>query len=357
MADLALTATVSTFPAGASYNVQQFANAFAQRLIITLPGTNVLFGQIGGLEPVASLPGNGVTPGIWWDGTAFRYWNTSSSKYLPIAPVAGNFTGSNLWETTLVGTNLISNTSINLPADKNGTMALLGDIGTLLGTQTLSGTIVALDWSVKQSAYLVLTGATTINFTNVADGEIQDLWLENNATSNTVTINGVTWAAGVAPVMTTASAGHRKIDHYRFHNVGGTGTGGITYGHVFNNKTGNADYVGAAAAFDITTGTDTTPPVVTSITTVNLTPTITIVFSKLLQGVTSPISEFIVKKAGVVQTMISSKTSGSNVVLTSAINIGMTNPWTVQYTGSSIKDLAGNFAAVFGPSTIVVTTN
>jgi Big-like domain-containing protein len=355
MADLQLTATVSSFPSGATYNTQQFANAFAARLAITLPGTNVFFGQLGGTEPVGALPGNGATPGLWFDGFAIRSWNTDSNKYLPIAPIAGNYTGSVLYEATLKCGNLTSNTTLNLPVDKSGILALTSDFVNVIGTQTLSGTTVTLDWTKKQAAYLVLTGNTIINHSGQQDGQIQDLFLENNATSYTVTINGTTWPGNTSPTMTTATATHRKIDRWRFFNQGGSI--GVTFGQVLNNKTGNADYVGAAAAYDISTTTDTTQPSVSSITGVNQTAFITIAFTKLLQGATLSVSDFIVKKGGATQTILVATANGTNVSLQLNSNLSSASSYTVQYTGTSVKDLAGNTAAVFGPSAVTITNS
>ncbi len=357
MADLTITATVGTFPSGASYNVQQFANAFAQRLILSIPSTNVVFGQLGGTEPTGALPGNGATSGLWWDGAAWRSWNTSSSKYLPISPIAGNYYNGTLYEATLICSNVASNTTLTLPTDKSGTIALTSDVPVLSGTQTLSGTSITLDWHQKQPAYLVLTGNATINHANQSDGQIQDLWLENNATSYTVTVNGTTWPNNTAPVMTTATATHRKIDRWRFYSQGGTATGAVTFGQVLNNKTGNSDYVGAAAAYDISTASDVTPPAVVSIIGVNKSAFITILFSKLLQGTTLSASDFIVKKAGVAQTVLTASVSSMAVVLQLSGLLDTTNAWTLQYVGSSVKDLAGNAVAAFGPSSITISNS
>ncbi len=355
MSDLTLIATVSTFPSGASYTVQQFADAFAQRLTLALPSSGVLFGQIGGIEPTSALPGNGSTPGLYWDGTAWRSWSTDSGKYLPISPIAGNFSNNNLYEATFLCTNIAGNTTITIPADVSGTMALLSDVQVIAGTQTLTGTVPSLDWSKKQPAYIVLTGNTTIGHVNQGDGQIQDLFAENNGTSYTLTIGGTTWPGNTAPTMTTSSAGTRKIDRYRFINVGGVTTGAITFGQVIANSTGS--YAGSSAAYSIGSGSDTVPPAVSSIAAANKQPFIDITFNKVLQGATLSTSDFIVLKGAVNQVIVAAAASGTGVVVQVGANLNTTASWSIQYVGSDIKDLSGNLASGFGPTTISVTNS
>lgn len=344
MPDLIPSVTVGTFPSGAEYSVQEFANSFAQRLTLTIPSGNVIFGQLGGTEPTSPLPGNGSTPGIWvGDDMIINQWNVSAAKYLPLPVTCGQLVGGVLKETQ-ISCGAITASTILLTPDKSGTIALLGDIGTLLGTQTPTGTTPTIDWTLKEQVYILLTGNTTIAQTGQVDGQVMDFWTENNATSYTITWSGIVWPAATAPTATTAAAGHRKIDHYRLYQVGST-----TYGQVLNNGT----YTNALAAYDITSGSpgsDTTPPTVSSLSASTTTYTITIVFSELLQGGSLSTGGFVVKKNGVTVGLSSASASGKNVSLVVGTTFGSNVALTVQYSGSDIKDVAGNLAAAFGPT-------
>src|SRR3954463_4403719 len=153
----------ATFPSGVSYTPDEFANAFAARLSFTLPSSSVIYGQLGGTEPLSALPGNGATPGVWFNSNIFYQWNADGAKYLPIPVAAGQLVSGTIYKTEFQTSNISSNTILVAPADKSGTIALVGDIQTANGTSTLTGTSVTVDCSLKKNAYLVMSGNSTIN--------------------------------------------------------------------------------------------------------------------------------------------------------------------------------------------------
>lgn len=353
MADLILVPqVVGNFPSGASYNVNQFATAFAQRLQLTIPSGTVFFGQLGGTEPTSPLPGNGDTPGLWFAGNMILTWSSDNAKYLPLPPTAGQLIGGTLFLTEFACGAHTANTVLTTP-DKSGTIATLDDVIGSAGTQTpTAAASVTIDWTKKQTVYLVLGQNTTLAQSGGVDGQEQEFWLENSGTAYTVTWNGIIWPNATSPVMTTSTAGTRKIDHYKLNQVGS-----LLFGEVLANKTGNADYVGAAAAYTITSGSigsDTTPPTVVSLT--GQTSSIVVTFSELLQGGAIPVADLIVKLTGVSKTINSAVTSGSTLTIQIATTFTASTNVTVQYVGASIKDISGNLAAAFGPSHVTVTS-
>jgi hypothetical protein len=338
--DLLPTVTVGTFPSGASYSAQQFADAFAARLTLTIPSGNVLFGQLGGTEPLSPLPGNGAAPGLWVNGNTLYAWNVDNAKYLPLPPVAGQIVNGVIYITEFRSGAHTASTVLTSP-DKSGIIATLSDVGNVLGTQTPTGTAITADWTLKQQVYLVLTGNTTLTQSGPVDGQYQDFWIENNATAYTVTWSGITWPAATAPTITTASAGQRRIDHIRLYQVGST-----TFGEAVKQN------------YQISTGTDSTPPTVSTLQ--GFGSNIYVTMSELLQGGDMGVGNFIVKKGtapAVTQTINSATASGSAVTLVLASSFGSSAHLTIQYTGSTIKDISGNLAAAFGPSPVVVTSS
>lgn len=336
MSNLVVDKSLATFPSGVTYGAQEYANALVARLTLSISSGSVIFGQLGGTEPVSPLSGNGAYPGLWISGHVIYDWNSSNSKYLPIPVVAAQLISGTIFSTEIACGAFTASTIVTTP-DKSGTMALLSDLTTFVGTQTPSGASITLDWSLKKPAYVLLGANTVIVNTGGYDGQIQDLWVENNATAYTLTINGVIWPAATAPTVTTASAGQRRISHIRLYQVGS---------NVFGESVLN---------YQIATGTDATPPTPSTFT--GYSTAITIAMSELIQGGSLSVGGFTVKKNGTTQTVNTAVASGNIITLTLASAFSSGNTLTVQYTGSSIMDLSGNLAASFGPTAVTITTS
>lgn len=313
-------------------DIAELLSLLASHLTGTLDN-GAFLGQSGGTEPMTDI-------GIWLNGFTWEGWSDLDGKYLPFPVKAGAINNGVLYTTTLQSGAASADITLNLPDEDGQTLATLINVFTPTPTKTVTGGAIGIDWSAHTRYYGVLNANATIS-DSVAptDGQIVDIWLENPASATWT----VTWPAtdvpvgGSFPTQTVGTSGHRKIDHYRRFCVGTT---------VFLEKVQNFDIA--------TSGGDVTPPVVSTITMTSGTANIVIAFNELLQGATLSVSDFIIKKNGVVQTILTAASSGFNVnlQLSSAITTG--NTVTVQYTGSSIKDTAGNVAAVFGPSACTV---
>lgn len=137
----------------------------------------------------------------------------------------------------------------------------------------------------------------------------------------------------------------------------------------FNNDVITIQYLSSTDIVDVTNGvaapfgpsaatltqgivppiTDTTPPSVVQLSG-NTPTTITILFSEALDVAHVPAANtFAVLKNGSSYTVQSTAISGSNVILTFATQFLNTDTLTVQYTGTAIRDAAGNQTANFGP--------
>jgi hypothetical protein len=81
---------------------------------------------------------------------------------------------------------------------------------------TINGTYNA-DWSTGMSQRLSMTGPTTVTFSSIPDGSILRLAVSN--TQQGLTISGVTWPLGVAPIFT---AGANKVAIVVIQNIGNT---------------------------------------------------------------------------------------------------------------------------------------
>lgn len=346
-----LTPTVTAaFPSGASYTLDEFANAFAARLQFTLPSSSVIYGQLGGTEPLSALSGNGATPGLWFNSNIFYQWNADGSKYLPIPVAAGQLVNGTIYKTEIQTSNVSSNTILVAPADKSGTIALVGDIQTLNGTSTLTGTSVTVDCSAKKNAYLVMSGNSTVNLSGLIDGQIQYVIVENASLASdwtvTWTLQSATgilaWPGATAPTQSVHQTTKRVIDVYKFIQCGT-----ITIG---NRDITNAQIASSGA------GSDVTPPTVTSLDGISNTNKIYVSFSELLTSGTIPAGDFTVRKGGVAQTVSSAVASGSLITITLSTTYKASNTVTVQYAGSDIKDVASNVAAAFGPSSVTISS-
>jgi hypothetical protein len=348
MANIPLTLSLGALTTGANLTPQQFAQAIVDRITATVDGGNIFFGQMGGSEPMSPLAGQGGTYGLWLNGGVIYAWDVTAAKYLPAPLVLGQLISGSIVTTTLQS-GALTNHTLTTP-DKDGTIATTDDIVTISGTQGLTGTSITIDWSIKKQVYIVLTGNTTITNTNMLDSQQQDIFIENNQTGYTATFSGVYWPAGFpsGPTITATSAGSaiRKIDHFRLQRIGDATTGS-TLGEVVHQNYSISTVGGSS-------GGDVTPPTVTSITGSKF--KIDITMSELLQGSTLNASGFTVIKNGSPDTVVSASASGTVITLQLGTSFGGNATVTVQYTGSDIKDLAGNPASVFGPSTVTYAT-
>lgn len=325
--------TMGALPPSFQSNPQALANLIAAGLTVDLDlDAVVLTGQVGGLEPVTNV-------GIWLppvtgsttapSGIIYA-WNSTSARYLPAPLVAGQLVASSV-HITQIQTTATTDRIAKLP-DKNGTFAFLDDISTGIGTKTLSGGSVSVNWEDQKAAYITLTSNATISLTGTpTDDQWQDLWIENVATSYTVTYAGtVIWSGGAAPTQTTASAGERRIDHIRLHHIG-AGTGTI-FGEV------------CAQDYQIATAADAGKP--TKVTVTRYGNTVTLTMSELIQGGTLDASRFKVRTplAGTLQTVSAVTAAGSIISIVMAAAMPSATEYSFEYSGTDIKDLTGNAA-------------
>lgn len=316
-------------------------------LVAHLTGTlenGALIGQIGGTEPLTDI-------GLWLNGNTWYHWSSTDGKYLPFPVVTGSLFGSNLYTTQLVSNAATGNITINLPDKNNGMLATLTDLATPVATITSTGSPITVNWTnIGQFGreYSNISGATTISEAGTSlDGQIIDLWIEIPP-STTITTWALTWpntwilSSGTASLPTaTTTASQREVNHFRIYRIS------------------NYTFVEFVKAFTISTtagsaGSDTTPPTVSTITVPVSTATVTIHFSEALRGGSLDTTKWLVKRSGVTNAVVSATASGSDVTLTVTTTYSSSNTGTVQYTGTDVKDLAGNAAAVFGPSALIV---
>lgn len=355
MADVILNPIlVGTFPSGITYNSLNalFTDAYA-RTSLTLPSASVIWGQLGGVQPTSQLPGNGSTPGLWFNNNTFYQWNSDSAAYLPLPIVTGQLVNGTMRNCQIQCGNLTSNTILTTPVDRSGVIALLSDIqgGGGSGTITLSGTSVTVNCSLKQSAYLVMSGNSTINLSGLSDGQVQYVIVENASGASDWTVSWslqivsgiLAWPGGTAPTQSVHQTSKRIIDVYKFVQCGTT-------------TLGNRDMTDLRISGTGTGGSDNTPPTVASVVGQGGTFNIFITFSELLGAFAIPPSDFTVKKNNVVQTVSSATCIGSIVTLTVGASLKANATWTAQYVGTEIKDIAGNSAANFGPLAVTVTS-
>lgn len=218
---LPITFVAGTLPAGAVYNAQTYFNAIVARMTGTVSSGNIIWGQLGGLEPTGPLPGTPGQEGLWYGNGYWHDWDPTSAKYLPIKLVCGQFTGGAL-VTTTIACGATANRTITTP-DNSGTIALTSDLVSELGTTVLSptGSSVTVDWSNAAPVYIHMTANLTVNHTNDADGMIMDFWLENasgnSATTYTITFTGAHFATALT--LSSGATGKLVIDHVRLYRV------------------------------------------------------------------------------------------------------------------------------------------
>lgn len=280
--------------------------------------------------------------GLWLDNDLWKHWDTDLAKYVPLRVAAGIVTNGVLHKATLAATNTAGDITLSLPG-KTGTLALLDDVGAAQATDTEADNSLALDWN-SAKIYDVISGNLVVsNGTGAADGKSIELFVETpvgHGVALTITFPS-TWRV-YGGTLSTTDATHRAIDKFWIERIG------------------NDTFVSKVAAFSVDQsglGGDTTPPVYISSSIVGGFSRLTVVFSELITGTTTP-AKWIVKKNGNTQTIDDTSISGANVLIDLASTVGANSSVTVQYTGTTeVRDLAGNFAAPFAAQTADVIGN
>jgi len=346
MANVPLTIVAGTLPSGAVYNAQTLFNAMVARMQCTVSDGNILWGQLGGTQPGAALPGNDGQSGLWFGNPiagGSGYWNdynSDAATYLPIPVVCGQYINSVLRTTSIVSGAVGGNWTLTTP-DKSGVIATTADLTRAFGTQTFGGTNIAVDWSNRAQVYVVLSGNTILSAVAGTDGQIVDYYIEN-PTANAWTVTwatGVMWPGGSAPVMTPGVSGQRVIDHYRI---------SAAAGHLFGEVVGQGYQIGS--------GTDTTAPTLVSSNATAKDNDIILTYNMNLRGGAIPVADFVVIINGSTVTVNSATANGTTVDVSLAVTMLKADTVTIKYTGTDIKAISGVAAASFGPRAVVIVS-
>jgi hypothetical protein len=343
-----MTITAGTLPSGAVYNPQTYFNAIVARMIATVSGGNVLWGQLGGSQPNGPLPGSDGQAGLWFGnqtgGQGFwNDYNADAAMYLPIPVLCGqSINGVFLWSDIICGA-VTAGTIIATP-DKSGTMALTSDIIQQLGAQTFSGTTnITIDWNNRAPVYIVMSaGLTTINMINSQNGMLIDFWLENPTQSGTFTFSMPTvwWDGGlgaVAPALSPGVAGVRVIDHVRVYVAAGQHFGQLV-----------------SKNYQIPVGSDhTLPAPVSAVVTANDND-ITITMNAVVSGGNLATADFVIMVNGAQVATTAASCSGAIVTVDAASNVPKNATCTIKYQGTDMKSIAGNIVPAFGPIAVKV---
>ena len=337
--------SITPFPSTQwSGDVFQLAQLIADHLNGDLDNS-VFSGQLGGNEPLTDV-------GIWLHFDIWHHWDGNAGKYVPFPLAAGLLFEDVVRYTTLVAqaeTNIV----LLLP-ETGGTLARLEDLGMsgLSGpTETMGSTIAAgevpspgstvnLD-AQENTLFLIIDDDITITGgDDWADKKTFDLWVQTSPNLGTAPV--ITWPAtfrfpvGGAALQTTDST-HFAVNHFRITSIGGT------------------IYVEPQGEFQVLATEDTTPPGIVSVRSKAGTSVVVVKFNELVRGINK--DNYIVKKDGVSNPILSASSNGYNVTLhvTDPFPLGSTG--TVQYTGSTpplTGDLFNNNVVAFGPVSIDV---
>jgi hypothetical protein len=347
---LQITIVAGTLPSGAVYNPQTYFNAIVARMSATIDSGNVVFGQLGGTQPGGALPGVNGQAGLWFGNPVvgghgyWNDWNADAATYLPIPVLCGQYVNNVLRTTNFVCGAVTANQTVTTP-DKSGTLALTSDIVQALGTQTLPGSgTQTIDWSTPNPpVYIVMTGNVTISNTNMQDGMIMDLWLENasqsSATRYTIAVVGASWATGGGQLtgLSAGVSGFRVIDHIRAYR-----TAGYLFAEVVSQN------------HQIAVGADATLPAPVSAAATDAN-TIAITMNAVVQGNNAlATAGFAVLVNGTADPVTSASCSGSTVLVNLTNNMPKASTVTVRYTGTDMKSVAGNAVPAFGPMSVNV---
>lgn len=220
--DVPLTIAAGTLPSGAVYNPQTYFNAIVARMSASISGGSILWGQIGGSEPGAQLPGGGLWFGSPYSGLAYwNSWDSAHGEYNAIDCVCG--TPSHITQFACGATS--ANTTLTTP-NKSGTIACLDDLVRKFGNQAYANpSTVNIDWDNPVAVFIAMNQDLTINNTNNSNGGFMDIWL-GNASGNTgttyaITTPGVAWPGGTVPTLSSGQSGKKVADHIRLYQVSG----------------------------------------------------------------------------------------------------------------------------------------
>lgn len=320
---------MGALPPNFSSTPQDLANAIAAGLTVDLDlDSAVITGQVGGTEPLSNI-------GLWFptvtgsttspSGIVYA-WNSTSAKYLPAPLVAGQLVGTTIYTNEIQSTATANR--VNKLPDKDGTIALTSDINTGSGTKTFTGGAVTVNWEDRKDAYINLTSNCTITLSGTpTDSQWQDFWIENNNShAYTVAFPAyVLWAGGSAYTQTASGgATERRIDHIRLYQVG---LGGNVFAEVVDQ------------IYEINSSSDPAKPVLSSVTRFGN--AMTLSFNMPLLGGTLNSAGFTVRtpSAGTSQTISAVTATGSIVKIVMAATMPANSVYTMQYSGTDIKNL------------------
>jgi hypothetical protein len=312
-------------------------NQLAQLLADHLQGNldqSVFTGQDGGTMPQTNI-------GLWLDNDIWKIWDTILATYVPIACAAGAVTNGVLHVARMHANNETADIDLQLPS-LAGTIARIEDITAPLAPGTNSGNTINLDWTVTDFYAQITAAATVVDPGTAVNGASLVLWIETpvgHGTALTVAFPS-TWIVDSA-ILGTTDATHRAVDQFVIRRIG--------------TKT----FVHHEALYSINQGGpggDTSPPVVSLIDAIVGHSAVRVHWLQLMQGPT-PVTDWIVKKDGTNVPISVVNVSGTlvQVVINSPIVQG--SVYTIQYTGSSLKDVAGNLASHFGPWPVSLVQN
>lgn len=333
---------MGALPPNFSDTPQGLADLIAAGLTVDLDlDSSVITGQVGGTEPLSNI-------GLWFppvtgsttspSGIAYA-WNATSAKYLPAPLTAGQLVGTTIYLTQLQATST-ANRIQKLP-DKDGTIALLGDINTGSGTKTYTGGAVTVNWEDRKDAYINLTSNCIITLSGTpTDSQWQDFWIENNNShSYTVTFPAyILWSGGSAYTQTVSGgATQRRIDHIRVYQVG---LGGNVFAEIVDQD------------YQIDSSSDASKPTLDTVTRYGNAMTLT--FDMPILGGTLNSAGFTVRtpSGGTSQTISAVTATGAIVRIVMSATMPANADYTMQYSGSDIKNLNGVGADPIAETTV-----
>lgn len=220
--DVPITITAGTLPSGAVYNPQTYFNAIVARMSASISGGSILWGQIGGSQPGAQLPGNGLWFGSPFSGVAYwNAWDSAAGKYNAIDCVCG--TSSHITQFVCGATS--ANTVLTTP-NKSGTLALLEDLTRLFGNLAIANpSSVNIDWNNPVPVFIAMGQNLSINNINNRNGGTMDIFLGNAsgnpATVYTLSTSDISWPGGTVPTLSSGRSGAKVVDHIRLYQVSG----------------------------------------------------------------------------------------------------------------------------------------
>lgn len=316
-----------------SGDIHQLAQLLADHLQGNLD-QSVFTGQDGGTEPQTDI-------GLWRDNDTWKYWDNILARYVPFSVVAGLITNGALFTATLHANNTTRNIDLQLP-DSSGTLARIEDVNAPIAPGTTAGNIITLAWDVPD-IYSPITAAASINDPGGStSGQSLNLWVETpvgHATPLLLTFPAK-WIVDSA-TLGASDATHRIVDRFLIRRMS------------------DKFFVSHEARYSIDQtgpGGDTVLPTVTTVEAIINHTAIRVIFNELMTGVSIP-ADWIVRKSGTVLPVSSVSVNGDLVRPLLNDNIQNGFDYTVQYVGATLKDVAGNAVARFGPTPVTLIQN